>query len=254
MRALGNAALRATTRGLTGSALRERLSSPLFGTFVKKLLLCRHGHTPDNAESGEIVTSLDGNSFVSQGKRLSGWNATPLSMLGASQAISAGRSLLQFTWASDAHWLCSPQLRAKQTLAGVICGSGLNPSTLRVREITALMERSAGDLTGMTWAQAGLEWPEMLRGKSANVFTDVDAPYPEGESLRDVHTRASAAIHRFFAIGDDLVVVSHELTIKALLAELLHKQIDARAFDFNVPNATVIALGTNSNGDWELHD
>jgi broad specificity phosphatase PhoE len=254
LRALGKTAWRPTPRELIGRALRRRLSSSLLVFVVNKLLLIRHGHTRDNAELGDHVTSLDGTSAISEGKRLSGWNAVPLSMLGASQAINAGHMLSQFAWAKDACWLCSPQLRAMQTLAGVCCGAALNPDDLRVRQITGLMERSAGDLTGLTWAQAAREWPEMLLGKNANVFKDVDSPYPGGESLRMVHARAAAALRRFLASEQELVVVCHELTIKTLLAELLYQQLDARAFQFEVPNASVISLSANAEGVWTRHN
>jgi broad specificity phosphatase PhoE len=207
-----------------------------------RVLLCRHGHTRDNAELGELVQLLDGGCMVSEGKVLSGQNAVSLSTLGLSQAVAAGQSLLDWPWAKDALWLCSPQLRAMQTLSGICCGARLNQRQLRLRQTTGLMERDAGDVTGLTWSEAAEVWPEMSRGKDASTFTDADAPYPGGESLRMVHARAIAAVARHLATDNRLVVVCHELTVKALLAEFLHGELDNRAFEFAVPNAQFIEL------------
>jgi len=66
-----------------------------------------------------------------------------------------------------------------------------------------------------------------------------------------VYQRSSAALDEYMAQGRRVIVVSHELTIKALLAHLLHHHIDDSDFATKVENGKPIVLRRVGN-DWKL--
>src|SRR5437868_1153011 len=195
---------------------------------AEQIDLIRHGESEDNPDTGQPVVQLSGSIRSSSGKVLSGWNAVPLTMRGVHEALLAGEALKAREPQSaaplrQALWLYSPQLRTQQTLAGVLAGAGIAEPAMLVaaRPDTRLMERSAGSLTNLTWTQAGAVWDEMKKGRDAAVFKSAAAGYPNGESLEAVYRRASLAVDEALRENRRVVVISHELTIKALLSHLL---------------------------------
>ena len=252
--------------------LLQRASALLFGTLLilcsafaiaqpilaERIDLIRHGESEDNPDRGQVVARLDGRLESSRGKVLSGWNSSSLTMLGVSQAVKAGEALRTQDSADasslkEALWLYSPLLRTRQTLTGVLVGARLASDTnLRLRPETRLFERSAGELSSLTWEEAARLWPEMQKGRDASVFRQATAGYPRGESLADVYRRASSALDEAMREGKRIVVVSHELTIKTLLAHLLRGQIDNSAFAYTVENAKPITL-VRRDGKWVVH-
>ena len=254
------------------ATLLQRASALLFGTLLilcsafaiaqpilaERIDLIRHGESEDNPDRGQVVARLDGRLESSRGKVLSGWNSSSLTMLGASQAVKAGEALRTQDSADasslkEALWLYSPLLRTRQTLTGVLVGARLASDTnLRLRPETRLFERSAGELSSLTWEEAARLWPEMQKGRDASVFRQATADYPRGESLADVYRRASSALDEAMREEKRIVVVSHELTIKTLLAHLLRGQIDNSAFAYKVENAKPITL-VRRDGKWVVH-
>jgi broad specificity phosphatase PhoE len=225
---------------------------------AEEIDLIRHGESEDNLDAGKPVVSLSGRIMPSSGKILSGWNAASLTMRGVAQAVKAGETLKAADAAaavplSQAVWVYSPQLRTQQTLAGVLTGAGMaDAATLAAaRPDTRVMERSAGDVTNLTWEQAADVWPEMKKGKAARVFHNAEFGYPNGESLALVYKRSAAALDDYMRQSKRVVIVSHELTIKAMLAHLLQGKITDDAFKVKVNNAGVISL-RRSGDHWEL--
>lgn len=239
-------------------------AQPAQPVIAERIDLIRHGESEDNVNEGQIVARLDGALIPSKGKVLSGWNSASLTLRGVSQAVKAGEALQQqekeaaaTTGAAplglrEALWLYSPLLRTKQTLSGVLLGAQLiNESNIKIRPDTRLFERSAGSLTSLTWPEAAQIWPEMAKGRQAAVFHQADAAYPNGESLALVYRRASAAIDEAVTQARRIIVISHELTIKTLIAHLTRGQIDDSAFAVKVENARPITL--LRRGDrWEI--
>ena len=225
------------------------------GIVTERIDLIRHGESEDNPDRGQVVSRLDGTLDKSRGKVLSGWNSASLTLRGVSQAVKAGENLRAQDSSDaaplkDALWLYSPLLRTRQTLSGVLVGAQLaDTSGLRSRPETRLFERSAGELTSLTWDEAAALWPEMQKGRNAAVFNQAQAGYPRGESLADVYRRASAALDEAMQHEKRIVVVSHELTIKTLLSHLLRNRIDDEAFAYKVDNARPITL-ERRNGAW----
>jgi broad specificity phosphatase PhoE len=200
----------------------------------KQVLVVRHQLSYDNPEKGAQLDLLDGTLETSAGKRLSGWNAAPLLRRGYQGAVETGRCLPD--WVVEALWTVSPQLRTVQTFEGLLEGKGLSKSEVQWVQECGIMERSAGLLTGLTWDEGSAVWPELLKGKQASVFTDIHGAYPRGESLADVYVRASDALDYFTSRYDRLVVVSHELTIKAMFDHLLKGELTQQAFSHQIAN------------------
>jgi broad specificity phosphatase PhoE len=220
--------------------------------------LIRHGESDDNLDAGQPIVELSGKIVASPGKVLSGWNSVSLTMLGVAQAVQAGQSLKAHeSQASvpmrEAVWVYSPQLRTQQTLAGVLTGAGLaSPAMLlHCQPDTRMQERSAGAVTNMTWEEAATVWDEMKKGRDADIFLHVDAAYPAGESMAMVYRRASASLDEHMLQGRRVIVVSHELTIKALLAHLLRHRIDDSDFATKVENGKPIVL-RRTGGEWKV--
>lgn len=225
---------------------------------AEQIDLIRHGESEDNADKGQPVVSLLGKITPSAGKVLSGWNASSLTMRGVAQAVQAGEALkardkLAVLPMSQALWVYSPQLRTQQTLAGVLTGAGLATAEMLQlsRPDTRVQERSAGRLTNLTWDQAALVWDEMKKGRDASVFRHADAAYPEGESLALVYQRAAAALDDYVTQNRRVIVVSHELTIKAMISHLLRHRIDDAAFAIAVENGKPFTL-RRVDGEWVL--
>ena len=233
------------------------IAAPGTELVAERIDFIRHGESEDNPDKGKTVSRLDGTLGVSKGKVLSGWNSASLTMLGVSQAVKAGEVLAQkdaavSTKLRDALWLYSPLLRTRQTLSGVLIGAKLTADgDVRARPDTRLFERSAGDVTNLTWDEAAKIWPEMQKGRSAAVFNQVSAAYPNGESLEIVYRRASSALDEAMRTEKRIVIVSHELTIKAMVAYLTLGKIDERAFAISVENAKPISLVRKGN-QWEV--
>ena len=224
---------------------------------AERIDLIRHGESEDNPDKGLPIARLDGTLMASRGKVLSGWNSASLTMLGVSQAVRAGEALAQQDKNAaipmkDALWLYSPLLRTRQTLTGVLVGAKLaNTQGLKVRPDTRLFERSAGDVTNLTWDEAALVWPEMQKGRQASVFNQAAAGYPNGESLEVVYRRAATAVEEAVTSEQRVIIISHEITIKAIVAHLTQGSIDDKAFAFKVENAKPITL-VRKDGKWEI--
>lgn len=237
---------------LAGPAIAEQTM------VAEEIDFIRHGQSEDNLDAGQPVVSLSGKISPSRGKILSGWNAASLTMQGVSEAVKAGESLKSHDSAAvvplkDAKWVYSPLLRTQQTLAGVMVGAGIadDKAVLSATPDPRLFERSAGMVTNLTWDEAGAIWPEMKKGRDAQIFTDANFGYPNGESLSDVYRRAASAIDDYAKTNKRIVVVSHELTIKAMLAYLLDGKIDNSAFKYKVENAKPITL-RRVDGKWVM--
>ena len=238
---------------LAGCSAQAQSARPVV---AERIDLIRHGESEDNADKGQMVAHLDGSISPSRGKVLSGWNSASLTMMGVAQAVKTGEALRKQELEGavplrDALWLYSPLLRTRQTFSGILTGAGLEGVGVRSRPDTRLFERSAGDLTNLTWEEAAQVWPEMKKGRDAAVFKQAAAGYPNGESLEIVYHRAAAAIDDATASERRVIVVSHELTLKALVAYLTRGKIDDDAFKLQVKNVAVLTL-LRRDGKWQL--
>jgi broad specificity phosphatase PhoE len=162
---------------------------------MTSLALCRHGESAGNVE-----------------RRFGGQGATPLTEHGRAQARAAGRALA--ATGIDAIYT-SDLVRARETADLIGAEAGVVPELA-----PALRERSVGELTDLTFAEAEARFPEAFR---ALMSMQEDARPPGGETYRECQARVVALFDRVFAErpGQRIVFVSHRITISRLTCYLL---------------------------------
>ena len=123
------------------------------------------------------------------------------------------------------HIYCSPLKRTQQTLAPFLKQSqGPTP-----HYDTDLIEVDSGIFSGMTWEQAGQQYPEdQARFQASRDWGSV----PGGESKQALWQRAKAWIHKVLEMHTDqrLVVMSHGGFIRAALSTLASVPPEAPVF------------------------
>jgi len=155
-----------------------------------RLMLARHGETPDNA-AGRILGRRD----------------PPLSPTGVEQAQRLGESLRD---AGLAGLWTSPLVRARRTAEIAGAALGLNPIVLE-----ELVESARGSWEGRVVARIRAEDPDR---HAAFVRGDPDFAFPGGESLREQRERTRTALAIIARAGAPALVVAHAGTIRAALA------------------------------------
>lgn len=149
------------------------------------IVLIRHGETPLNA--ARVIQPAD----------------TPLSERGRAQAEAVARRLA--ARAGPAAILSSDLPRAFETATAIAAATGLD---LRATEL--LQERNFGALRGRAYDDLGFD-----------PLATPDAP-PGGESVAEFEARVARAFGEILALraalAGDLVVVTHGLVIRTLLA------------------------------------
>jgi broad specificity phosphatase PhoE len=106
----------------------------------------------------------------------------------------------------------SPLLRATQTAAIVAAPHALAPVPL-----AALAECDVGRWEGLSWDEVRRREPEELARFLADPWL---CPYPEGESLADVHARTAPVLESLLLRheGAAALVLTHQVVLRACLA------------------------------------
>jgi broad specificity phosphatase PhoE len=186
---------------------------------------------------------------------MEGRQSTPLTPRGWQQAKALGRSLAAQAGALT-HLYCSPQLRAVQTLQGIIQGGGWRVCQPSQTEVAAslslpqvqpggevlvlapdsdagpradvpitwqdcLQEYDNGILAGLTWAEAQQAYPELCQ----RLETTLDwVPIPGAETWEAGRDRARSAVHTWLqhhGNDDGLWVITHHWILQQLIAVIL---------------------------------
>jgi probable phosphoglycerate mutase len=163
-------------------------------TIPGRLFLVRHGETDWNREG-----------------RLQGGRDIPLNALGRMQAEEAARRLKELTPDYAAiDYVCSPMLRARDTMTILRRELGLPPDGFRIDE--RLRELTFGDWEGHTWREIRKSEREAAQARERDKWGYVP---PGGESYRMLAERIRPAIE---ALAPDTVMVSHGGVARAVLA------------------------------------
>ncbi|MBE0610720.1 MAG: histidine phosphatase family protein [Dehalococcoidia bacterium] len=181
------------------------------------LHLVRHGETAFNRD----------------GKGL-GRADVPLTELGERQAQAVGAV---FAGSPLVSILSSPLVRASEVAGAISAVTGV---PVEIRE--ALTEMDVGETEGLDFADMRARFPEFIQLWSGPHA--VDTPLPGGESLRDVAGRLGPILAelRSFEAGD-VVLVSHNFVLKALLCALLEVPLENfRAFQMDLASITAVTL------------
>lgn len=181
------------------------------------LHLVRHGETAFNRD----------------GKGL-GQADVPLTDLGERQAQASGAA---FAGTSVVRILSSPLVRARKVAEAISAVTGI---PVEIRE--ALTEMDVGDTEGLDFADMRARFPEFIHQWSGPHA--VDTRLPDGESLRDVAVRLGPIVAEIQSIETgDVVLVSHNFVLKALLCALLDVPLENfRAFQMDLASITALTL------------
>ncbi|HIK56432.1 MAG TPA: histidine phosphatase family protein [Synechococcales cyanobacterium M55_K2018_004] len=185
-------------------------------------------------------------SVGNQQKRMQGWGEFPLSDEGRGQAEKLAQRLLAEAW-HPTHIYSSPLKRAAQTAEILLARFLAEPlpaavsdlvdgeidapfdvltrwgdrSEIQVTYADELKEFQNGILTGLTWAEARSQYPELCERLEASPDW---IQIPGAESLHDARSRAQRFIHQVIhqhSGGDCVLVVTHSWILQHLIAELL---------------------------------
>ena len=158
------------------------------------LIFCRHGQSEGNRE-----------------RRFGGHGPTPLTELGRAQARATGHAL---AGAGVDLIYCSDLSRALDTATLIGAELGLTPEAT-----PALRERSVGEMTGLSFEEARLRYPEAY---AAMMRREADACPPGGETYGQCRSRAVEFVEAAIARqrGARMLIVSHQLTLYQLLTHV----------------------------------
>ncbi len=147
---------------------------------------------------------------------------TPITDKGLQQATETGRHIAEHVPKPDIIYL-SPYLRTRQTLEAILAGAPADWRDVQKWENEPVREQEHGMNTVFNdWRLSYVFDPmEMLHSVKQGEY---DYRYRGGENRYDVRDRASRFIGRLRRKheGENVLVVSHHLTILATLGELLH--------------------------------
>ncbi len=185
----------------------------LVGMAYLKILLIRHGQSQGNVEG-----------------RMEGWSSTGLTDLGRKQAQCLGQRLAKET-RQPTHIYCSPLQRATETLAAMAselwATAEIPVPAIPIPEIPVptvfhndLRENHQGILTGLTWAEAQANYPDLCQ----RLETSLDwLPIPDAETPQAGNQRAERFVNNLLQHhnGDQIWVISHQWILQHILACLL---------------------------------
>jgi probable phosphoglycerate mutase len=192
-------------------------------------------------EGIELVLARHGRTAWNRMNRHSGWSEVGLDRTGRREAAVLARRLkalrIDALYSSDLP-------RALQTAAEVSAVLGLSIQTTPL-----LRERRGGVLEGLTLEEARREAPDALWDESWTLSRRKAFRAAGAESFDDLAGRA----HQFLAgikhdrHGQNVVVVCHEGTIRALLYAL-GLLTDADLFAFSLPNGSALRVTWYDHG------
>lgn len=181
------------------------------------LYLVRHGET-DHNRAGQGLGHSD----------------VGLTELGLAQAEAVARRLAP---EPIRRVLASPLERASHVARAIAVHHGLHPET-----IEALIELDVGDTEGLEIAETRKRYPEFMQ-----VWVTDDGHtvrMPGGESLEDLALRLRPLAVQLLEVTEgDLVVVSHNFALRALLCELLGLGLERwRAFQLDLASISSLTV------------
>lgn len=183
----------------------------------------------------------------SEWNALGKWTGTTdvhLSENGFKQAGQVGEAIKDYVKIDFAY--CSLQIRTKETLEGILDGSGqVEVNYERVGDIN---ERDYGDYTGMNkWEVRDKVGEEEFN----SIRRDWDHPVPNGETLKMVYERTvpfyQNVILPRLQKGENVLVVAHGNSLRALI-KFMESVSDEDIKNVEMPFGTVYDYTVNEEG------
>jgi broad specificity phosphatase PhoE len=195
----------------------------------KRIFLVRHGQSVGNADESAYTTIPD-------------WKV-PLTSRGYDTSVESGQKILNIIGSKQAPLLfyCSPYLRTKQTLHGIVQSLGENP-IICCREVPQLTEQQFGNFQNTD--------AMLIAKRNRSSYGRFYYRFPSGESGLDVYNRVSSFIAQCFRdwakwpnIEDaNVVMVTHGLTLRLFLMRWFHYTVEDFERTRNPPNGAVVVL------------
>jgi broad specificity phosphatase PhoE len=194
----------------------------------------------------EILLLRHGQSEGNEDGRFGGHGPTPLTAKGRAQAEATARVLASEGGLSAI--FCSDLARAVQTAEPICAATGI-----AMKQTAALRERSVGEMTGLTFAEAEARFPEAYAQLMGRV---PDSCPPGGETHRAAQTRAVElldAILARFTTGR-VLMVSHSATLYLMLLHILgvDHATHASRFFIRTDNCALHRLRRAPTGIWTV--
>ena len=189
-----------------------------------RFLLLRHAEAAGNA-AGQTQGRID-HELTERGRR---------------QAATVAASLAPYR---PVALYCSPLVRARSTAAAVAAACGLEAVTDE-----RLIEVDHGELDGLTGEQLRERHGPFLERWRDHGFSDLR--FPGGESMGEAQKRMLEALDAFAERhGEaDVLVVSHNLALKSLLAHALGVALAAqRRFQLDLASLSVVERRPGEDG------
>jgi broad specificity phosphatase PhoE len=125
----------------------------------------------------------------------------------------------------------SPLSRARDTAGPLAELLGAEPVV-----VPDLRELDFGELEGLPHEDVQVRYPELLAWTAA----PSGVTFPGGESVAELHRRAVAATRQIASRhgGETVVLVSHSVTLRAILADVLGMAID-NMFRLDIPHCSI---------------
>lgn len=193
----------------------------------KRIILIRHGESLGNVDESIYCTTPD-------------WKV-PLTEVGDKQSIESGKKIKELIGDEPISVYCSPYLRTKQTLLGVLSQLQSN-RVISAREEPRITEQQFGNFQNHE---------DMTKFKECrNLFGRFYYRFPEGESGLDVYDRVSLFIGTLWRDWDkipdiensNVLVFTHGLTLRLFLMRWYQYTVEEFEQTTNPPNGAVIAM------------
>lgn len=187
---------------------------PLAKTAPSPLLYVRHGQTDWNLEG-----------------RMQGGQEIPLNDTGRGQARRNGMVMKDFLpdlgmGSDDFQFICSPMIRARETMELLRTEMGLEPTTYHIDD--RLREITFGEVEGLTIPEMKIKRPEVIESRRADKWGYV---HPGGESYKMLSDR----VEDWLSEQDKPIIVVAHGAVMRVLRGLLCGYAPAEIPDLDTP-------------------
>lgn len=201
--------------------------------------------TPPAVQNGKLIVVRHAESEWNATGQWTGNRDIHLSEKGFREAGLLGKKFKELGIIID-HAFCSQQIRTRETLEGILDGSG--QFEVDILRSSAMNERDYGDYTGKNkWEMKDLigeeAWNDIRRGW--------DVPVPNGEALKQVYERVVPFyVERILPLllsGKNVLLVAHGNSIRALM-KYVESISDEGVSDLEMLFGQIVSYTINENG------
>jgi broad specificity phosphatase PhoE len=188
------------------------------------VMLIKHAQTEAQVLPGQVVHHQNGTDSIAGDAPWHLHSDSALTCGGFEKACALGLQLSTLDW-NQATVMISPERRVKQTLSAICVGAELNPLELNI-----------------------LSEPRLGKGSFGLSVDHLST------SLEHVYRASSQAVVEQLGSTELLVVVAHDVVIKAMFGFLRNGVVTRDAFSVTVEGAVPLLLTGDQPGNFELSE